>query len=296
MLAVLVVGLWLGQLHGRIKSRSYAPERQDKTPEEGHYTLEEYIDTMKLLAEFNTLDFGGYNATLKAFQMLPSTPEKIVEIGFGGGDFSILLAQQYPNSEVVGVDAHELSVRVARSRYEEHKAALGPLPNLRFEHRPVDAMVQEEDAFDVVTTTLVNHHIFPDEEFVNFLRYVRRVGKVAFIFNDLNRSFRCYTKTYFGLTLILLVGSNLLSPVVNALHSLRPSDSLEYIRRALVVFREDRAGINLAIPSGIESVERSFSQSELEALFRQAGYPEGALTCEEYAISCRIICYADLTK
>ncbi|CAM9160102.1 unnamed protein product, partial [Ectocarpus fasciculatus] len=173
--------------------RSYELERQDKSPEDGRYTLEEFVDTMKTLADINRVDRAGYNATLQAFDRLSEPPKKIVEIGFGRGDFSIQLAEKYPEAKVVGVDAHDLSVHFAKLNYEEYvQSHKHELPNLHFEHRQVDEMVQDEDAFDVVTTTFVNHHIFPDEEFVKFLQYVRRVGRVAFIFNDLDRSLKCY--------------------------------------------------------------------------------------------------------
>jgi 2-polyprenyl-3-methyl-5-hydroxy-6-metoxy-1,4-benzoquinol methylase len=299
MLRVVVVAssLWLGYILYTVRTRSYELERQDKSPEEGKYNMEEFVDMMKMLAEINTVDPAGYNATLRALDILQKPPQKIVEIGFGGGDFSILLAERYPQAQIVGVDAHNISVRVARDNHARHAKDTGrELLNLRFEHREVQDMVQEADAFDVVTTTFVNHHIFPDENFVEFLRYVRRVGKVAYIFNDLNRSPICYAKTMVGLNIIRYVGSDLLIPMLDLLYLIYPPGTkfLDFARRYLSVMQQDRPGLDLIKDGGILSMAKAFSISELANLFMEAGYPADALKCELNEESCRHTCFVDL--
>jgi 2-polyprenyl-3-methyl-5-hydroxy-6-metoxy-1,4-benzoquinol methylase len=279
-----------------VRERSYELERQDKSPEAGRYTLEEFVGTMETLADINTVDKAGYNATLKVFDRLKDKPRKIIEIGFGRGDFSILLAERYPQADVVGVDAHNLSVYFANLNYDNYIAHNDKqFPNLHFEHREVEDMVQQEDSFDVVTTTLVNHHIFPDESFIEFLKYVRRVGKVAFIFNDLNRSPQCYIQTFIGLNIIRYIGSKIFLPVVNILSVMCPAiEFFDFTRRYLSVLY-DKPGLDMIIDSGILSMARAFSRSELDMMFQRAGYPADALHCEEYATSCRYVCYADLS-
>merc|ERR1712107_330729 len=129
----------------------------------------------------------GYAATLAAFDsFLDAPPQAVLEVGPGSGDFSRLLAARYPNSTVLGIDASEFSIKVARS-------SGATLPNLNFEHRSSAELAEPAKSFDVVTTTFVNHEIFPDTEFVDFLRRVRVVGRRAFIFNDFVRSFGCLT-------------------------------------------------------------------------------------------------------
>ena len=203
---------------------------------------------------------------------------------------------KYPEAEVVGVDAHDLSVHFSKLNYEEYRKLHNKeLPNLRFEHRQVHEMVQEEDAFDVVTTTFVNHHIFPDEEFVKFLQYVRRVGRVAFIFNDLNRSLQCYVKTLVGLNIIRYVGAAVLLPMIDLLYKLYPpgTELMDFTRSYLTVLH-NRPGLDVIADGGILSVARSFSYSELQEMFRRAGYPDGSMRCEMYDVSCRYVCYVDL--
>ena len=65
--------------------------------------MDEYADLMRILFETNALMVDGYIATLQQFALLPKAPESILEIVFGQGDFSILLAQAYPAADVVGI-------------------------------------------------------------------------------------------------------------------------------------------------------------------------------------------------
>merc|ERR1712107_331519 len=161
-------------------------ERQNMSPEEGRYTWSDYEALMRVIAEDNAVDPAGYPATLKAFEALPDVPGSILEVGPGSGDFSRLLAARYPNSSVLGIDASDFSIRVAQ-------ASGAKVPNLRFELRSSAELSEPPKSFDVITTTFVNHEIFPDAEFVDFLRRVRVVGRKAFIFNDFVRSFGCLT-------------------------------------------------------------------------------------------------------
>jgi 2-polyprenyl-3-methyl-5-hydroxy-6-metoxy-1,4-benzoquinol methylase len=218
------IGLGSALLVGRIflslQTRSYALERQDKSPEDGFYTIHEYNTVFKALRDLNTLTPFGYNATLAALNTLnESSITSIVEIGFGAGDFSIQLARKYPNATVLGIDAHELSVAAANANAKEYRERENTnLANLQFQHIPVDRMIETSDnSFDIVTTTLVNHHIFPDSAFVDFLLYIRRVGKTAFVFNDLYRSFPCYMQTVLFLEPIKWIGPDVSYAILDSI-------------------------------------------------------------------------------
>jgi SAM-dependent methyltransferase len=54
---------------------------------------------------------------------------KVADIGCGHGSSTILLAQQYPNAEIVGFDYHEASIETARKRAAE----AGVADRVRFE-------------------------------------------------------------------------------------------------------------------------------------------------------------------
>jgi hypothetical protein len=75
------VGFWLGSVTDSLRIRSYELERQDYSPEAGNYTIDEFEDLMKGLADLGRVDKGGYQATLKMFDELDSDPSSVLEIG-----------------------------------------------------------------------------------------------------------------------------------------------------------------------------------------------------------------------
>lgn len=278
-----------------VNHRVYDLERQDKSEQEGNYNRTEYIEMMRILTEVNLADPNGHSATIASFDQLKSKPNSIIEIGFGLGYFSILLAQKYPNSTVTGIDAHQLSVDSAN----EHLKSLKSAPtNVRFESRRESQLNEPPKSVDVITSTFVNHHIFPDEEFVDFLKRVAVIGRQAFIFNDMHRSMKCILSneaTFF--TLRKLGPKN-----IQTFASYLPSFMAKSITRYSHVFVEGRPGMDLAIDGGILSMRRSFTLSEYEQMFALAGYPAGALKCnrldkwyEMLEATCRVVCVADLT-
>ena len=84
------VGFWLGSITDQLRSRSYALERQEQSPELGSYTEHEYEDLMRGLRDLNSIDEGGYQATLKMFTKLNEKPSSILEIGESPDEAQIL--------------------------------------------------------------------------------------------------------------------------------------------------------------------------------------------------------------
>lgn len=292
LVAVLIVAACI-YLELFINVRQYDLERQDKNEEDGHYTMPEFLDMMKMLTILNLNDPGGHNATLAAFDRVYGTdaPQSVLEIGFGLGAFSILLSEKYPATSIVGIDAHEYSVKVARDNLEQYKLEHNNKDiNVSFELRSEAALKEEAKSYDVVTTTLVNHHIFPDEAFVDFLKQVARVGKDVFIFNDLYRSSKCIATNEFSLTALRYLPFELLYWI-----------SPDVMARYVDLFKLPRLGLSLFIDGGLLSMHKSFSLSEYRAHFLAAGYPEDALQCntmnkwyETFQSTCRVVCTADL--
>merc|ERR1712203_1188356 len=279
--------------------RSYALERQNLSPEDGKYTLPEYRAFMLAIAKDSAADPLGNKATLEAFDddsVLPkltgkapvTAPASILEVGPGSGGFARLLATKFPNASVLGIDASPFSIDVAR-----HSAEMPA--NLRFEHRSSAELVEPHKSVDIVTTNFVNHEIFPDASFVEFLRRVSRVGRSAFIFNDYVRSPGCILGT---VALGRIAGYGQAVPGVEAW---LPGDLQA---RASVLLSQETPVQELLLDGALQSMRRSFTMSEYEALFQEAGYPEGALRCSSGVGSswqdflgtrCRIACRADLT-
>merc|ERR1712060_334827 len=251
------------------------------------------------IAKDSAADPLGNQATLEAFDddsMLPdvnskapnTAPASILEVGPGSGAFARLLASKFPNASVLGIDASPFSIDVARNSAE--------MPaNLRFEHRSSAELVEPPKSVDIVTTNFVNHEIFPDASFVEFLRRVSLVGRSAFIFNDYVRSPGC------------ILGTSLLRTVagygndVPGVEAWLPGDLQA---RAAVLLSQAPPVQQLLLDGALQSMRRSFTMAEYEALFKEAGYPDGSLKCSSSVGSswedflgtrCRIACRADLT-
>ena len=291
----IVLPCLLFVVHNITDRRIYDLERQDKSETEGGYTRAQYMELMHMLAETNMADPNGHNATLAAFARLTRSPESIMEIGFGLGHFSILLANKFPHSSVVGIDAHQLSVDSANTYLQ---SLPNPPTNFRFEGRRESELNEPPKSVDVITTTLVNHHIFPDEAFVEFLKRVAVVGRQAFIFNDMHRSLKCKLSNDASLLLMKHVGMSRLRSLLPYL----PTYLTQAAARYAHVFTRPQEVIDLFTEGGMLSLRRSFSLSEYETMFARAGYPPGALQCqrldkwhETLDATCRVVCVADLT-
>ncbi len=145
--------------------RSYEKEILD----EGTYTLEEYEECLSILGKIGR-SFGGDRASLSAFKK--TSPNSILDVGCGGGDFCALLARRYPETQVRGIDLSEEAIAYAQ---KNHQA-----PNLSFERSP--SLLPA----DVITCTLVCHHM-DDEELISFLKEARAQARQRVIINDLHR-------------------------------------------------------------------------------------------------------------
>jgi len=278
-----------------IEKRSYELERQDLDELSGRYTKEEYTDMMHILTESNMADPNGHPATLKSFDGLSRAPESILEIGFGLGHFSVMLGNRYPNATVIGIDAHQLSVDSANHYLH---SLIHPPSNVRFESRRESQLNEERKSVDVITTTLVNHHIFPDEQFIDFLKRVAVIGKQAFIFNDFHRSAKCIIGNDISFLALRYIGMERLSYLAKYL----PTSVSNTLLRYKHIFSKDRAGVDLVVDGGMLSMRRSFTLSEYDRLFAQAGYPKDTLRCirldKRYELlenTCRVVCTVDLT-
>lgn len=266
--------------------RSYALERQDLNEVDGKYNKEQFLDMMHILAETNERAPDGWAATLNVFDKLYEAPSSILEIGYGLGRFSVKLAERYPHANVTGVDSHAESYNSAVG----YLSQLDDAPvNVYFKHTADPRLNEKPKSYDIITSTFVNHHIFPDESFVEFLRSIARVGRKAYIFNDYYRSTYCVARNTLAMSALRFMSEETILRI--ARYESNP---------VLEVFR-DRPGKELVIDGGILSMKRSFSMIEYQKLFHEAGFPREALKCTDlhkwYDLSsqCRVVCTADLT-
>jgi len=162
-----------------MKDRSMEKELIDQ----GGFTQDEYFDCLKKLHQVGVV-LGGDRATLRVLRKLSYVPESILEIGCGGGYFTKTLALSYPSAQVVGADLSESAIRFAEDQQK-------PLPsNLSYKVQS-EKSLNEFDPVDIITTTLVCHHM-TDDELVEFLREAASLAQKEVIINDLHRSWIAY--------------------------------------------------------------------------------------------------------
>lgn len=163
-----------------IRQRSYQPEWIDLGPD--YYTPSEYRECLYQLDRIGRF-LGGDRATFWALNRLKTVPSSILDVGCGGGLFTLRLAKHYPRTQVVGIDISQEAITFA----QEHAQKMQPsLPNVQF-FVPDSPQLQEfPGQFDVVMATLVCHHL-SDQDLISFLKQANQKAQQAVIINDLHR-------------------------------------------------------------------------------------------------------------
>lgn len=88
-------------------------------------------------------------------RIAPSPGMRILDLGCGTGTFGIMLARANPGTEVIGIDPDPDIVRMAERKKSR------PAAGLAFRIAGAQALPFGRDAFDVVVSTLVFHHLPP---------------------------------------------------------------------------------------------------------------------------------------
>lgn len=104
--------------------RSYDLELLDLGPL--YYSQSEYEDCLHQLGRIGRF-LGGNKATLETFCKLAS-PSSILDVGCGGGYFTIELARKFTGAQVLGIDISSSAIDFAQKQLKE-----SPLPNVTFD-------------------------------------------------------------------------------------------------------------------------------------------------------------------
>ena len=140
-----------------------------------YYSKEEYDDCLNKLDQVGEY-LGGDNATFKALEALPFSPQSILDVGCGGGGFTQKLGDRFKNGEVKGIEISSQAI--------EHAKKHNHCKNVTYEL--VDLKDVPPKSFDVVISTLVCHHL-SDDELISFIHECLRIAKRKVIINDLHR-------------------------------------------------------------------------------------------------------------
>lgn len=183
--------------------RSLEPEWIDLGP--SYYTEEEYVNCLLQLDKIGRY-LGGDRATFSTFKQLEKKPSSILDVGCGGGLFTIRLAKHFPSAQVLGIDLSTKAIEIANSHLRKQK-----IINVKFNTPATPQLDFSPGSFDIVTATLVCHHL-PDEELIDFLKRAYQISNHAVIINDLHRSiwayagFACLAPLFFSNRLIFSDG------------------------------------------------------------------------------------------
>lgn len=161
-----------------MSKRSTAPELIDLGP--SHYTPKEYRNCLRQLARIGKF-MGGNRANFWALNQLPHTPKSILDVGCGGGQFTLAMAKKYPKTHVKEIDVSPDAIAFAKELL--HK---DPITNINFSIPATPHLEEPPKSYDVVISTLVCHHL-SDSDLIDFLKKSTTVAKEAVIINDLHR-------------------------------------------------------------------------------------------------------------
>ena len=196
----------------------------------GLYSPKEYEDCLYQLDRIGRF-LGGNRASFQAFNRLKKRPRSILDVGCGSGSFTLELARRYPDAQVVGVDIAPEAIAYAKKQCltENIKFICLESPELEF----------DTGSFDVVTSTLVCHHL-TDDEIIQFLRRAADIAHQAVILNDLHRH------------LLATCSYRLIAPI----------------------FFPSR----MVLHDGLISIKRAFKRRDWESYFKETGWDKDKTT------------------
>jgi 2-polyprenyl-3-methyl-5-hydroxy-6-metoxy-1,4-benzoquinol methylase len=92
-------------------------------------------------------------------------PVDVLDVGCGTGDLVTVWVARL-GAQVLGIDTHEPSIGLARSRYD--------MPNLRFELATAEDVLSSGKTFDAIICSEVLEHLYNPETLLNTLRKLIR--------------------------------------------------------------------------------------------------------------------------
>ena len=96
--------------------------------------------------------------------------QRVLDVGCGTGSLAILIKEQYPTTDVVGLDPDPKALDRAR-----RKAARAGL-SIRFDRGFASALGYADQTFDRVVSSMMLHHL-PDDDRLPALQEIKRVLK-----------------------------------------------------------------------------------------------------------------------
>ncbi|MCH9769914.1 MAG: methyltransferase domain-containing protein [Gammaproteobacteria bacterium] len=147
-------------------------------------SLAQYQDALTKLAKVGRW-LGGDAVTFKELEYIRHSPQKIIDLGCGGGYFTLQLAKKYPQAEVLGLDIDSRAIAFAKKKQQ---IQVNNLSFILCESANLAAYLKN---CDIMTASLMCHHL-TDEALVELIVLARKNVRQAIIFNDLQRHLLAY--------------------------------------------------------------------------------------------------------
>jgi 2-polyprenyl-3-methyl-5-hydroxy-6-metoxy-1,4-benzoquinol methylase len=170
-----------------MKQRSREPELIDLGFK--YYSIEEYNQCLYQLGRIGKY-LGTDKSMIKLFSKMNQPINSILDVGCGSGAFTRQLAEKFQDTQVVGTDICAEAISYAQNQKEIYQSKKN-LDNLKFELRFDAELNEPEKSFDIVTSTLVFHHL-SNENIITFLKKSKLIARKAIIINDLHRNWLPY--------------------------------------------------------------------------------------------------------
>jgi 2-polyprenyl-3-methyl-5-hydroxy-6-metoxy-1,4-benzoquinol methylase len=166
--------------------RKNQEELIDMNMETGKYTLSEYHENLEDMGKISDL-LGSNFTLLNVFKRIEFDSVldfgnfylKII-LGCGGGWICSFLSKQYPKVKITGIDTSQNAINFASKRENN---------NINYIVSKNVELSEKDNSYDIVTCSLVCHHIPTDNEIIEFLKKSIKVAKKAVIISDLERNF-----------------------------------------------------------------------------------------------------------
>jgi len=212
------------------RTRSYELELIDIG--DTQYSQDEYTHCLYQLGRIGRLMLSD-RLTIQALRRLHEPINSILDVGCGGGSFTERLAQEYPNAKVVGIDISKHAIAYAQRKMSREKS------NLSFAVPATPELNEPYKSYDIVTSTLVCHHL-DNPTIIDFLQRAAKVARKAIVINDLHRHWLAYA------------GFSVIAPL--------------FFRNRLIMH------------DGLLSIKRAFTRDDWRIFLEQAGFKPSQYT------------------
>ncbi|HEY8399742.1 MAG TPA: methyltransferase domain-containing protein [Cytophagaceae bacterium] len=171
--------------------RSKETEIMDDLLFDASPVMEQTLKELKLINKW----LGGNQVTIDALEKIinkkeirSKQPIKVADLGCGGGDMLVLLANWFRNksikTQLTGIDANPNIISYARKNTKNYSEII---------YKNINIFSEEftKENYDIANCTLFCHH-FSDDQLIQLLKSLKNQISTAVIINDLHRHWFAY--------------------------------------------------------------------------------------------------------